>query len=119
MFPSSLDAAERWTSLDIAEYLLAIFSPCSEDYNPTVNNGTARVNFVLDYTFEFALAWYETPILASEGRTVWSLLNQLFDRRRGVAFRVDYDTDTEDIRLVLFTFNPSDITSGDDELPGR
>jgi hypothetical protein len=112
LFPKNLDAAARWTSLDIAEYLLALFSPASED-------GAARVNFVLNYSFDFALVWYETPILASEGRTVWSLLNQLFDRRRGIAFRVDYNTDTNNIELVLFTFNPSAITSGDDELPAN
>jgi hypothetical protein len=112
LFPSSLDLAERWSSLDIAEYLLALFSPQSED-------GSARVDFVLDYSFELALAWYETPIIAAEGRSVWSLLNQIFDRRRGVAFRVIFDTDTDQIKLVLFTFNPSNITGPDDTLPAN
>lgn len=114
LFPENLDAAERWTSLNIAEYLLALFSPESED-------GSERIDFTIEYTFSDALTWYETPVLATEGRSVWSLLNQLFDRRRGIAFRVEFDPEDEDekIKLVLFTFNPSNITASDDTLPAN
>jgi hypothetical protein len=112
IFPKNLDNAARWSSLDIAEYLLAFYSPVSEDL-------AQRVEFVLDYSFEFALTWYETPVLPTEGRSVLSLLNQIFDRRRGVSFRTDYDADNDQMVLVLFTFNSSAITYGDDELPAN
>lgn len=112
LFPKSLDAAERWGSLDIANYLLAFFSPES-------SGGASRIPFELAAGVGFAFQWYETPILAAEGRSVWDLLSQLFDARRGVSLRVEYDSASNKIKLVPWTYTPNDLATSSYTLPAN
>jgi hypothetical protein len=84
------DDGELWTARDAAEYLLAIAQP-------------RGVSFELGGAAE-ALEAFVPPALAQEGRSVWQLLDQLVDRRRGVGLAVDPAIpDTGTVTLAVYT----------------
>jgi len=103
VFVSSLAGASLWTTSDIANYLL-------KNFQPVVGGVEVPIKFTSD---SLIISW-DTPLLRAEGRTVKSLLDELFDPRRLVGWAVGWDDASESLLVKVFSYNedPIDLASG-------
>lgn len=103
--------AEKWSTRQIVAYLLAYHAPV--DF---LGNDSIEIKVHPDY--ERYLPDDDTPELASHGRTLKQLLDNLLDRRRLLGWTLDVEAEAgpmgdDRIRLIPFTFADEEI-----ELPG-
>lgn len=96
IYAKSLDDAAEWTAYSAIEYLLA--------YNgPMDLFGTVKIPFQLAGGFASEGLTFIKPAMPTHGKTVWTLLNELMDRRRLYGFYLDV---VDDVVVVQpFTFN--------------
>lgn len=97
-FAASLAGAEKWTNTNIARYL-------AERFRPVVGGEPVPVRFTDD---SIAVTW-DTPVIDPQGRTVKSLLDQLFDRRRLVGWTSRWNEDDRAIEIRVFSYNESPV----------
>jgi hypothetical protein len=107
IFAASLDEAdcEPWYGDEIADYLLAY-------HHPEDKNGIVKIPFELDPGFSASVLRKFSPTLHAEGKTVKEVLDELIDRRRGIAWYVDVNVLSvggvvlsETPQVVVVTFN--------------
>jgi hypothetical protein len=84
-----------WSARDIVEYLLANYAPKGV---PWVLGGLPA-----------ALSVVEPPRLETGGMTVWQLLNELVDRRRGLGFTVECPGEQAVVTIFTTVGTPATI----------
>ena len=106
-----LATSTTWTAADIVEYILQFFEPLDALLRTTIPIIIETEDFI-------KLEWYE-PVIVTEGRTVYQVLNQVMDRRRGLTWRLVYDDSAtagnptvnhNRMLLKVYTFNEVDIS---------
>jgi hypothetical protein len=111
IFAASLDEADcdPWYGDEIADYLLAY-------HNPKDRTGTVKIPFQLDPGFSASVLHKFSPTLHAQGKSVKEVLDELIDRRRGVAWYVDVNVTeagglvvSETPQVVAVTFNKDAI----------
>lgn len=107
IFAASLDEADcqAWYGDEIAEYLL-VYHP------PRDRNGDVKISFQLDPGFSASVLHKFSPTIQAHGKTVKEVLDELIDRRRGIAWYVDVNVSelagvviNETPQIVAVTFN--------------
>lgn len=105
-------AAHKWSTIDIARYLLAYHGPV--DFL-----GNDSIQLKLDAGAEWVLPDFDEPVLEMHGRTLKELLDELMDRRRGLSYVVELDEeggplgdDAVVIRPFTFLEEPLELPSG-------
>jgi hypothetical protein len=107
IFAASLDEAdcEPWYGDEIADYLLAY-------HHPEDKNGIVKIPFELDPGFSSSVLRKFSPTLHAQDKTVKEVLDELIDRRRGIAWYVDVNVLSvagvvlsETPQVVVVTFN--------------
>ena len=73
-----------WSSADIAEYLLKYQTPKD-------NTGAVKIPFELDAGFASKIPSWDEPILATEGASTYSLLNQVIPLYRLLTWHIEVD----------------------------
>lgn len=94
---------DKWTNLDIVEYLLYYFAPDGMEIYLT---GQTEA---LDQIVE---------VFNPAGKTLWQCLNHLIDRKRGLGFFPYVDEDNG-LKLHIFTTVEVDVPVGDKTLPAN
>lgn len=109
-FVENLRDGAAWSAYDILQYLLAY-------HQPTADTG----GFELDLDdpspysgsdIELALNWFY-PVVKTDGRTLYDVLNSLIDQRRGLSWSSQYDDTSQVLLIKVHTYNQLAIT-----LPG-
>lgn len=95
LFAKDPDNSEEWTADEIVEHILFYHGPEDE------SGFSAPVLFEIDANAAQYLEWYN-PTVATEDRTVFQVLNEIIDRRRGLVWWLEY-TDGEDIAYIHIT----------------
>lgn len=92
--------SEFWTTKDIVEYLLHYESPRAID-------DTTYITWELGDDAEHVLPDWDRPQIEAEGRTIFTILNQLCDPRRmlGWACTVNEEDEEETVQIQVFSFN--------------
>ena len=92
--------SDFWTTKTILEYLL-------QYEKPKAITGDEFIEWELGDDAINVLPDWDRPVLQAEGRTLFSILNQLCDRRRMLGWRcwVDDSGDSEVIKIDVFSFN--------------
>ena len=112
-----------WTVPDIIDYLLLFQHPEQRDFSNTAGGSHATTDgpqFVLDGATSDVLAYY-TPTIPTSGRTLYELINQMVDRRRGVGWRTLVDVTEEFAVIQLFSYSDVSINppGGGPSVPGN
>jgi len=105
LFARDLTAADYWSSLDICQYLLQ-YHPPSDVADET------RFTWKLSSRAVDCIPTWDRPVVRTHGRSVRQILNQLFDRRRLLGWRLNVNSNNE-IELDVYSFNADALT-----LPG-
>jgi hypothetical protein len=103
LFSDNLTTANKWATRHILDYLL-------EYHAPRDRQGAKAVTFKTHFDASLYLPNWDTPRLASHGRTTKHLLDAIMDRRRGLSYVVEVDSDTEEVMIRPFTFLDTDIS---------
>jgi hypothetical protein len=111
-FSRTITSNSIWTADDAVRYLLATHPPRDGNDDPVCD-------WVLDGDpGDTRLSWYD-PLVATDGRTVKTVLDELIPYRRGVSYAVRYD-ETPGLRgrvtVVPFSFASEDLTLPDDRV---
>lgn len=109
VFSGDPDDAEFWSSRDICEYLLRYQTPTDKD-------GTRELVFGVEDTATHATVVpdWDRPVLPQEGMTVYSLLDQLANRRRLLLWQLIVDG-SDEVKLRTDTMVASAVSLS---LPG-
>ncbi|MHC4176230.1 MAG: hypothetical protein ACYSWU_01915 [Planctomycetota bacterium] len=102
LFAEDLGTAGKWASRHIIDHLL-------EYHTPRDSDGDKVVQFKLHNDAFFYLPNWDTPRLATHGRTLKHLLDAIMDRRRGLSYVVEVEDGTEEVVIRPFTFLDSDV----------
>lgn len=98
-FAKDADNAGTWTTDNIVSYLLQNHTPADKDYVATVPFGKSAT-----------LSQWDQPVLTTEGKTTYSLIAQLIDRRRLRVWWLEYDAVLNKMLLESETLTPSAVT---------
>lgn len=103
-FAADLATASLWTNYDIAQYL-------ARNFRPQVANTDVDIAFTND---SHAITW-DTPLVRSDGRTVKSIFDELFDRRRMYGWAADWDGTNDRLSVKVFSYADEefDLASGE------
>lgn len=97
-----LKLAKFWSTRDIVEYLLGFHR---------LKTGTGiEIPIRVDDIELAKLPDWDMPIVETHGRTVFDLLNQVLSRQRFFTWWIEYDADTDEMKLRIETFTEDDIT---------
>lgn len=105
LFADDLETAGKWATRHILDHLL-------EYHTPRDSDGDKVVQFKAHNDAIFYLPNWDTPRLATHGRTLKHLLDAIMDRRRGLSYVVEVvevEEGTEDVVIRPFTFLDSDV----------
>ena len=107
VFADSLASGDStwWSSWDIAKYLVSYFSPRDQF-------GVSWIPFQLGAICAITVPDWDHPVIPCDGRTLREVFNQLFDRRRNLAWKLTFNhlgTPPESIALEVFPFNADAI----------
>lgn len=92
-----------WDAYEAVRYLLA-------NYAPKDSNGLDANTWRLHADVLPAwLDWYDIAVDCND-RSLKSVLDALIDRRRGVGYRLVFNTDDDAVELKVFTFVDADVT---------
>jgi hypothetical protein len=112
MFAGDPATADKWSSLNIADYLMYL--------TPRDSDGNMKVPIFLDGESSAAyLPAWDKPVIATHGRTLRDVLNELMDRRRMLGYSIRFEAgDAEDdeddsFKLYPFTYADAAIDLGD------
>lgn len=94
LFADTADRSEEWNAEQAVEYLLENFPPKNLD-------GDTLIECVLHSHGEHLLDWYDITV-PTDRRTVKDLLDEIINRRRGVGYWCDFDTDTLIVNVFSF-----------------
>jgi hypothetical protein len=104
LFAGDPDTAGKWSSLNIADYLLGYQIPRNEEWVQIVPI------FFDGYSSEKYLPDWDKPVIAQHGRTLRDVLNELMDRRRMLGYVVRYELDDEAPEIDYFELYPFSYT---------
>lgn len=110
LFATAPSTAKTWSSRNIVEYLLAHQSPQDEA-------GAGKLVWGVDVVDARYIPDEDTPLLKCESASVYSLLSQVIDRRRGIFWWVEVDDDILVIRVN--SINENDIIGNKITIPGN
>lgn len=104
---------ERWKARDAIKYLL-------QEFPPKGLGGTQPIRFELDQQAEQFLN-YELPFTPYEGLTLWQILGQMIDRRRGLGWNAYVDEQAQTVKISVWSQNvqPVLLPSGNGTIPGN
>ena len=97
---SQTPTPSAWKAKDALEYLI-------ENYAPKDASGAELLPFALHASATTFLD-YELGFISYEGRTLWSIINSLIDRRRGLGWNLIVDSGT--LKVKVWSQNKTDIT---------
>jgi hypothetical protein len=108
VFSASPDYRTLWAGDDIVDYLLNYHAPAD------VAGAAWPVAFSLAATARPFLSWF-SPTVVTEGRTLWSILNELANPRRGLVLFFTFDATPGSETVVV---NVSSALASALSLPG-
>jgi len=86
----------QWTIADIADYVCQFHWPIS------------AFDLTLDSSWD-QMSWI-APRIVTEGRTMYQVLNQLSDPKRGITWSAEMNTSETALKVKLHTFANADVT---------
>lgn len=102
LFIDDLSAATTWSSWNILKYLLEYHNPCAMD-------DSIYVQWKRSGDSVFTVSSQDEPLIQTHGRSLFSIIAQLFDMRRLLGCQVKVNAD-EEVELDVFSFNKEPIT---------
>jgi hypothetical protein len=91
--------AATWSTADIVKYLLKYHTPADVDYLPTV-----------PFASTISLPTWDQPVLTTDGKTTYSIISQLIDRRRLRVWWLEFDEANNRMMFEADTLTQSAIT---------
>lgn len=105
VFSSRPRTNNSWDAYDAVKYLLKYHAPKKTDGVTDANTWELD-----DPTYALSiLRWYE-QVVQCELRTVKEVLDEWINRRRGVSYYAKFDPATDKVKIVVFSFVPTDVT---------
>lgn len=97
LFAKSLANPSKWRGRDIVAYLLKYFSPT-----------IPQITWLLDPNTAGLLNW-SVPSVVAHGRSVYDVINEVIDRRRGFTWAIDVNEINSTFTLRVISFAEIDI----------
>ena len=108
-FTNDLDNADPWNVQNMLEYLLQVHNPF----------GATGIQLQVLPATNGVMSWFH-PAVRTEGRTLFDVLNQILDRRRGYTWSLGVDRngdstdpkwqETDNVYLIIYSYADQDIT---------
>jgi hypothetical protein len=110
VFSDAPELADEWTAWTAAQYLLVNHVPLDCNDNPIATWGLSGDQATLD--------WYIVHT-RTEGRSVKDILDELIPRKRAVGYWVDYEEESNFVRVNVFSLNGSDLVLPTGTIPAN
>lgn len=106
LFDDGTTSAQFWSTRDAVEYLL-------EESAIRDNHDSARLTCKIDPAFLSQLPDWDKIVVATHGKSLFDVLNELIPRQRLLGWYLTVDAESKDILLRPFTFAAADIDAGE------
>ena len=103
-FARDIDNAFSWSTRNIIDYIVSFHG--SNLFDALADELT--LSFDIDQNTQDLTVWSEPPDVEVHGRSVYEVLNQLIDRKRGLFWFLEMSEDESKLDVVVETFNDAE-----------